>query len=255
MDPTRRGLSERQQNATVLKQHYITPAEVQVPALKGKDVVHRAVSVKVDPTQQAPGPESLKYELDGFFMLEATGMGFPEDAQQALLADRKLVSVVEDDMSYFTEMLYIDASENNLQFAPFGAFPKLRELHLACNLISYIPPELFGFANLTALDLSYNHLSSESIHALEVLPNLKDLDLSGNKLKEIPDDWQHYRSLEKLLLDYNLLENNDIFTYISSAPNLRILSVFNNHLSVFPDVALAFDGFRLESCASVVQLH
>lgn len=243
MDPSKRNLNDRQANSAVLKQHYITPAEVQVPALRSKDVVHRAVTVQ-EGLRSANQEEPQRFELDGFFLLEATGMGFPEDAQQAMIADRKLISVMEDDMTYFTEMLYIDASENSLPLASFGAFPKLRELHLACNLIDHIPSELFGFENLTCLDLSYNRLTTESIQALEILPNLKDLDLSGNKLKEIPDDWQHYRSLEKLLLDYNLLENNDIFTYISSAPNLRFLSVYDNHLSVFPEVALAFDGFR-----------
>jgi len=172
-------------------------------------------------------------------------MGFPEDARQALIADKKLVGLVEDDMSYFSELLYIDASENRLQLAPFGAFPKLRELRLACNQISFIEPELFGFECLTCLDLSYNRLTVDCIQALDVLPNLRDLDISGNKLKELPDDWQHFRMLEKLLLDYNLFENNDIFTSISSAPNLRHLSVYDNHLSVFPELALSFEGFRV----------
>jgi hypothetical protein len=243
MDPSKRNLSDRQANSIVLKQHYITPAEVQVPNLRPKDAVHRAVMVR-EGMRSVNQEEAQRFELDGFFLLEATGMGFPEDAQQAVIADRKLVSVLEDDMTYFTEMLYIDASENVLPLASFGAFPKLRELHLACNFIEHIPSELLGFENLTCLDLSYNRLNTESIQALEILPNLRDLDLSGNKLKEIPDDWQHYKMLEKLLLDYNLLENNDIFTYISSAPNLRHLSVYDNHLSAFPEVALAYDGFR-----------
>lgn len=245
MDPSKRNMTDRQANSTVLRQHYITPNEVQVPPLKPKDVIHKAIPVGDEPHSAGNQEEPQRYfELDGFFMLEATGMGFPEDAQQAIIADRKLISVMEDDMTYFTEMLYIDASENNLPLASFGAFPKLRELHLACNFIQHIPTELMGFEHLTCLDLSYNRLTVESIQALEVLPNLRDLDLSGNKLKEIPDDWQHYKTLEKLLLDYNLLENNDIFTYISSAPNLRHLSVYDNHLSVFPEVALAYEGFR-----------
>lgn len=246
MDPSKRLLSDKQANSIVLKQHYITPAEVQVPSLKTKNDIHRAAAIQQAQDQRTVRNQEdvQRFELDGFFLLEATGMGFPEDAQQALLADRKLVSVAEDDMTYFTEMVFIDASENSLELAPFGAFPKLRELHLACNLIDHIPQELFGFEHLLVLDLSYNRLNTESIQALEVLPNLRDLDLSGNKLREIPDDWQHYKTLEKLLLDYNLLENNDVFTYISSAPNLRHLSVYDNHLSVFPEVALAFEGFR-----------
>jgi Leucine-rich repeat (LRR) protein len=163
--------------------------------------------------------------------------------------------IVEDDMSYFTEMLYIDAAENRLQLAPFGSFPKLRDLRLACNNISYIAPELFGFEHLLSLDLSYNRLSVDCIQALDALPNLRDLDLSGNKLKEVPDDWQHFRVLEKLMLDYNLLENNDIFTSISSAPNLRHLSVYDNHLSSFPELALSFDGFRYRTHLPFIELE
>ena len=147
-------------------------------------------------------------------------------------------------MSYFTEMLYIDACENRLELAPFGAFPKLRELRLACNHLVHITQELFGFEHLTALDLSYNKLTVESVQALEVLPSLKDLDLCGNNLGDLPDEWQHFQQLEKLLLDYNQLDNNDIFTYLSAAPNLRILSVHRNNLSVFPEEALAMEGFR-----------
>lgn len=244
-------MNEKMLRSTVLKQHYCTPAECLIPALRPKNDVHRAVYVQPGarrPNNQENEEEPVRRELDGFYLLEATGMGFPEDAQQALLADKKLVAVNEDDMSYFTEMLYIDASENALELAPFGVFPRLRELKLACNHITGIDQELFGFENLTCLDLSYNRLTCESVQALEVLPNLKDLDLSGNKLQELPDDWQHYRSLEKLLLDYNMLESNDIFTSISSAPNLRYLSVYDNHLSVFPDVALACEGFRYVLC-------
>lgn len=244
MEKAKNSLLERQADAMVLKQHYITPTEVNMPILKTtKGSTHKAVIVQSS-FNDNQNKESQRNELDGFFLLEATGMGFPEDAQQALIADRKLFSVMEDDMTYFTEMVYIDASENQLNLYSFGAFPKLRELRLACNHISNIPQELFGFESLICLDLSYNHLTTESIQALETLPNLRDLDLSGNKLREIPDDWQHYRTLEKLLLDYNLLEDNDIFTFISTAPNLRFLSVYDNHLSSFPEVALACDGFK-----------
>jgi Leucine-rich repeat (LRR) protein len=243
MERAKHTLSEKLSRSKVLKQHYYTPAECQIPSLKKKDPVHQALQVRRDRSNQEEEQKD-QITIDGFYLLEVTGMGFPEDVRQALLVDKKLNSVVEDDLHYFTEMLYIDASENNLQLAPFGAFPKLRELRLACNHISFIDQELFGFENLTSLDLSYNRLTVECVQALDVLPNLKDLDLSGNKLKEVPDDWQHFRVLEKLLLDYNLFENNDIFVSISSAPNLRHLSVYDNHLSQFPELALSFEGFR-----------
>jgi hypothetical protein len=236
-------LQEKYNKSTVLKQHYITPAECEIPVLVPKETVHHAIPVSSG--RHHTGDGTLKdQQLDGFYLLEATGMGFPEDVQQALLADKRLTSIVEDDMSYFTELLYIDVSENSLWLAPFGAFPKLRELRLACNRITTINPELFGFENLLFLDLSYNKLNLEAVQSLEVLPNLRELDLCGNNLGSIPEEWQTFQYLEKLLLDYNKLENNEIFTFLSAAPNLRTLSVHKNSLSSFPDEALRADGFR-----------
>jgi len=239
--------------STVLKQHYYTPEEVDMPMLHRAPAaaVHQAMAVSQYGSSQygsasavSEAKEGQSHEVDGFYLLEATGSGFPEDAQQALISDKALMHMVEDDLAFFTEMLFIDASENRLPLSPFGAFPKLRELRLACNHISTIV-DLLGFAHLQVLDLSYNKLTQDGVQALEVLPNLRDLDLCGNNLGTLHDDWANFAALEKLLLNYNKLEDNYIFASLSSAPTLRHLGVANNFLSEVPSEVLSTEGFRL----------
>lgn len=182
-------------------------------------------------------------ELDGFVMLEIGQVEFPEDLQQVNLIDRRLNHVVEQDLSYFTELLCIDASENYLSLSSFGILPKLRELRLVYNHITTIE-ELYGFSSLLYLDLSYNKLTIESIQALSALPQLKDLDLSGNELPTLPSSLSNFQSLEKLVLDNNKLRNNMIFITLSAIPNLRVLSVSHNFFSKIPLECCEFGGFR-----------
>lgn len=240
-------MQEKANKSSVLKQHYFTPAEGEIPFNIPNNVSNHAAPITLAHyRRQDVGEEKsdkLKTELDGFYILEATGMGFPEDVQQLLLSDKKLRTVVEDDLTYFTELLFVDASENFLELSSFGAIPKLIELRIACNHITEIN-DLFGFNQLMYLDLSYNKLRMDNIQALEVLPNLKELDLCGNNLGDLPDEWQNFEKLEKLLLNYNKLENNQIFMQLAAAPNLRHLGVANNFLSIFSENATANDGLR-----------
>jgi hypothetical protein len=78
--------------------------------------------------------------LDGFKLLEATGMGFPEDGRAAILSDKMLTNVVEDDLSFFTGLLKLDVSENKLKLNYFSCLPRLKELRIACNMIKTVEP-------------------------------------------------------------------------------------------------------------------
>ena len=237
-----------------LRQQYVTPTDVSIPEYKSKrGNKHQAVHVMHHmPTETVPDRlessqydehASVKSELDGFMILEVTGMGFPEDAQELVLPDKKITSVVSDDLTFFSKMLFVDVSENHLPIYPFGAFPNLRELRIACNGISEIG-ELLGFQNLLYLDLSYNKLQINSVSALEVLPNLKELDLSGNNMGGIPDEFHDFRQLEKIILDYNKLEENYVFRALATAPRLRHISLANNFLSEIPHNVTDTETFR-----------
>ncbi len=232
----------------VLKQQYLTPTDMDLPKYTNKTIksLHKGIPITNTSIVQNRN-ENVRSELDGFYLLESTGMGFPEDAQQAVLSDKKLLSVVADDFTFFTEMLYIDVSENFLSMEPFGAFPKLRELRMACNRISsfgeYGDGSLMGFDSLMYLDLSYNKLIPNSILSLDVLPQLRELDLCGNNLKTLPEDLSRFPHLERLLLDYNQMGDNAIFHSLATISSLRQLSLANNFLSVISWEACS-EGFR-----------
>lgn len=227
-------------NGVALKSRYYTPAEALIPTAVSPKTTHYPIpvtnSITSNNIETNKGVETLsnRTELDGFYMLESAGMSFPEELQQIIISDRKLRTIVEEDLTYFTELLFVDVSENHLPFESFGAIPNLRELRITCNRISSISDELFGFDQLMFLDISYNSLSMDSIYALASLPLLKELDLSGNSLKSLPPDMSVFRTLEKLILEYNKFDNNDIFVVLGSIPNLRYLDVSHNYFSKFP---------------------
>ena len=216
-----------------MKERYYTPLEAQIPTATSPKTTHYPVPVTVSTHSFNDTNKSdvNKSEIDGFYMLEAAGMSFPEELQQIVLSDRKLKTVVEEDVTYFTELLFMDVSENNLPFTSFGAVPKLRELRIACNHIKVISDDLYGFQQLMFLDVSYNELSLDSIHALTTLPLLKELDLSGNNLKSLPPDMSTFNTLEKIILQYNKFDNNELFITLGTIPNLRYLDVSHNYFS------------------------
>lgn len=174
--------------------------------------------------------------MDGFFLLEASGAEFPEDVKQLHATDRGLTAIVEvsggrilltrnmiigyllilqDDMTFFSELIVADVSENFLRFESFGAFPVLQDFRIACNNIRQIG-ELRGFAWLMYLDLSYNQLDISSVSRLEGLVNLKEVDLSGNNLGALPATMSSFKKLEKIVLDYNRIEDGSVFSALST---------------------------------------
>jgi Leucine-rich repeat (LRR) protein len=239
-----RSTKNRPNNKQILRTRYITPQDVDIlPKNPPKAIQHYPIPIiqgqkpSSEETKTIPTITTTnglkKNEIDGFYLLEASGISFPEDLQHLILSDRKLTSVVEDDLTYFTELLYLDVSENYLSLYSFGALPKLRELRLACNHITNLQ-ELFGFHQLMYLDLSYNSIHFESLTYLCDLPILKELDLSGNQLKNLPTNFQHLEHLEKLILQYNKLDQTNIFHILGALPLLRSLDVSNNYFSSFP---------------------
>ena len=207
--------------------------------------------------------------LDGFALLEASGVALPVDALFGNLSDRNFTGVAEDDLAFFSEMLCLDVSENNLQLSYFGNLPKLEEFKLACNNIKDIKREdvqrLESFASLRLLDLSYNQLSSNSVLSLGCLPSLKDLNLCGNQLSSLPVLTGCYKRLEKLLLERNKLDSSQVFCSLACLPNLRELGLAYNFLGNVPHAAcgagpflslevldLAYNSFAHESSIEAV---
>jgi len=229
-----------------IHQRYFTPSEAQIPTLSYLQK-HEPISILNYKNQKTAEikitDEGLLDELDGFLLLEATGSEFPEDAQQVMLVDKRLASVVEDDLPYFSELIIADVSENNLSLESFGALPALQDLRIACNRISIIN-ELRGFDRLQYLDLSYNRLNINSVQNLDGIPNLKELDLCGNNLGGLPP-MSNFLKLEKILLEYNKIDDGAVFSVLSNIPNLRHVGLANNFLSRIPSDACYEGSMRL----------
>jgi Leucine-rich repeat (LRR) protein len=181
-------------------------------------------------------------------------MGFPEDAIQISLVGKNFDQVIEEDLLFFSNVMYLDVSENQLNFYHFYLLQSLKELRIACNNITKItfpPPKNTKvninfniFESLMILDISYNHLNLSSIEAIaDYAPYLKELDLCGNELMEIPTKMWKYGSLEKLNMSHNRLDDPQIFIWLGQMPKLRFLSLSYNLLSAAPEALKSSDKF------------
>jgi hypothetical protein len=225
-----------------LKVQTLTPTSSNIPpAQSSRREKHNPI-----PLAKSVSLTTTKLEvriLDGFLLLEATKMGFPEDSRQAIICDKGYTSVVEEDLLYFTGLIYIDACDNLLPLTSFQNLPRLKELRMACNNMYHITP-ITGFHKLQYLDLSYNHLCLDAIQELDALPFLKELDLSGNCLVGLPDAMCNFKSLERLIVENNKLSNNDVFYALSNMPVLRELCIAHNMLSLIPPDVCGNGSFR-----------
>lgn len=83
--------------------------------------------------------------LDGFYLLDACGVEFPDEASQVSLRNQNLRSLAREDVPYFTKLYSMDCSDNELLLEPFGLFPQLYELQFQCNALEDLAQPLSGF--------------------------------------------------------------------------------------------------------------
>lgn len=242
-----------------VKQRMMTPSDVSIPEIDKR--IHKPIELR----PITPSMEQLhgvianinpKAVLDGFALLEATGVGFPHDARQANLSGRGYCAVVPEDMLFFSGLVYLDVSENQLPFESFANLPRLKELRMACNNISMIQPSamLFeGYQRLLYLDLSYNRLQPISLCCLYTIPRLLELDLTGNGLKALPEDFYRLQSLEKLYLSRNKFQDNNVWYLLCGLYQLRHVDLSYNFLTQVPSLTESSlsDPFRVLSSVDV----
>ena len=135
------------------------------------------------PPKRRKDPHKL---LDGFMLLEACRVEFPDEATRGVVQEKGLERVAAEDMPFFSKLGFLDLGDNKLRFEDLSCFTALQELHLHCNGISQIG-DYGGFEHLEILDLSYNALSLDSVAALTKLSKLRELDLTCNALTSLPD--------------------------------------------------------------------
>ena len=154
------------------------------------------------------------------------------------------------------DLIKLNAADNRLTRLDEGTFPDwsfeemaddeektnqfggLQSLDLHNNMLSALPLGIRRLERLTALNLSGNQLSNESLETIAQLPNLHDLNLSRNKLKGV---------LQLTLLQSTELRNlnvrdnqiDDILVGAQSCRALQRLDVSKNRLTQLPWKLLA----------------
>lgn len=203
---------------------------------------------KVRRKQRVTLEKGEKRILDGFALLEASGVALPDKALMINLSDKDYTGVAEDDLAFFTEMTYLDVSENYLQLSNFINLPKLKELKLACNNIRDIKREHLqmpeNFTSLRLLDLSFNRLSCSSVLSIGCLPCLRELNLCGNQLISLPILTGLYSTLEKVILERNKLDSCEVFSSLACLPKLREIGLAYNFLKNIPSATCGAGTFQ-----------
>lgn len=220
--------------------HNITPSDVEIPEKKKGIKIHQPIYIN---NSLIESKTTTCRVLDGFALLESTGLGFPEDCRKATLTGVGYSSIIEEDLLFFNGLVYLDVSDNFFDFKCFEILPRLKELRIVCNNIETIE-QLNGYEALQCLDLSYNKLTPESVLNLAILPNLRELDLSGNNLMTLPPQMELFLNLERLVLEHNKISDNNIFFELSTLPKLRDLDLAFNLLSCIPPQACTEGKFR-----------
>lgn len=236
-------------NGQTLKQKIITFTDSTVQLTQQSRLeMPREQHLKVRRKKRVNVEKGEEKILDGFALLEASGVALPVDALFGELSDREFTGVAENDLAFFSEMLYLDVSENYLQLSNFSNLLKLEDLKLACNNIRDIMREDLqtpnSFASLRLLDLSFNKLSCSSVLSIGCLPCLKELNLCGNQLTSLPVLTGYYNTLEKLILERNKLESCQVFNSLAYLPNLREIGFAYNLLSNVPSATCGAGTFQ-----------
>jgi len=196
-------------------------------------------SLKGSTLPRLPGASNRSVTLEGFALLKACSVQFPEEGRRADISAKGYTKVAAADLDYFTRLAVLNASANFLTLEHFNRLPNLQELQLACNGLTDLLPQM-GFEKLYRLDLSYNSINPETIGNLAFLPRLKHLDLTSNGLSALPENMEIFQTLEVLLLEHNQFEG-PIPPCLANIPRLRELHLAFNFIDVAP-LECAADG-------------
>ncbi|KAF5405954.1 hypothetical protein PHET_00543 [Paragonimus heterotremus] len=174
-------------------------------------------------------------------------LSVPEALYEVNMSGMNVDGDAEADLSEFTHLRKVDASENMLSLSCFYNLPQICELNLSLNQICSITDVKDHLVHLQHLDLSYNFLNNPTeISQLGLLPNLVKLFLTGNGLIRLPLDMaepevnsngtvkQRFVKLEVLHLDDNNLSKVEDIASLATLPRLRSLNVSRNQFRTIP---------------------
>ncbi|XP_045890674.1 toll-like receptor 13 isoform X1 [Micropterus dolomieu] len=147
--------------------------------------------------------------------LTAVPQDIPPTVQGLDLSANQLIKIQSSDFKHLALLTQLDLNRNRISKIDTGAFANLislKKLNLNNNKLDKLVDNLFdGLRNLMELRINNNHINSVGSATFTSLRSLRFLDISYNKL----------RSITKF---------NYTLQYL---PNLRVLSIKNNDLTVF----------------------
>jgi hypothetical protein len=210
-----------------------------------------ALSQVIDKDLAATGAMDEGVVLNGFMMLQATGVEDPADATTVTICDSNIVGAVGEDLAYFINVTNADFGENTIPLADLAPLSNLETLHLHCNGLASLGGLTHGaFPRLHTLNLSFNQISQPQLAALSNLPVLERLDLSCNALGELPTEFRSLRNLRQLALENNRLKNAaSVFRVLGQLPNLEEVNLNYNKLGTVPSIRRLEDDVRAEVTA------
>jgi len=161
-----------------------------------------------------------------------------DDWIQSSAIDQKFAQEIKQKILYFlnneteTELRLTNYQLNNLpNIFGLAQFKRLKTLHLVCNRLTKLPPEIGNLNSLEHLDLNANRLI-ELPPEIGMLASLQVLNIHYNRLTELPPELGNLRSLRDLRLGHN---NLSIFpAQISNMSGLQTLYLNANQLEVLP---------------------
>ena len=172
--------------------------------------------------------------LDGFVILEASGMSLPDDVLIISLSSRDFVQVGEDDLTYFTELRYVDVSENQLSLSSFQHLTNLQVLKISSNSINHLSQmHITSFRSLSSSSSS-SRLRNRSRPTSSSSANHNNNSNSRDNIVTpaiVYNNANCFPNLIVLDISYNALTYRDMLI-LGYLPQLKELDISGNDLNV-----------------------
>ncbi|KAJ1346702.1 hypothetical protein KIN20_001590 [Parelaphostrongylus tenuis] len=145
----------------------------------------------------------------------------------------------------FSELLALTQQFRRVDRGLFIAFPKVEELYLGHNRISFIGYDSLRMPRLRSIRLNDNNIQVLGMHALRYIPQLQELDLSGNNLERfMMSDFATATSLRYLNVSRNSIRSVECDS-ITPMLTLEVLDLSSNNLTHLPGMELqSMEGLR-----------
>ncbi|VDO98537.1 unnamed protein product [Soboliphyme baturini] len=151
------------------------------------------------------------------------------------LSNNLIHDVTLDELSFYTELEFLDLSANKIQTIEKGAFFRLQNLKilkLNQNLLASIGPETFtGLASLKVLDLSENGIARIATSVFADLHYLETLNLTFNSISSFsPGAFTGLGRLKELHTQYNEITTIPKVA-LHALTSLKLLDFSHNRIS------------------------